>query len=119
MTRKKLRFPMFFKFLVGCLTLAGILIVGSTLFFQSETRLRNRGDWMRKHLRRYHGYQERVGNGMTGTLELLASDARLAAALTPASDAPADPTAPPPPPRPDAAALAEEMHKHLMADFGL
>ena len=30
MTARRLRFPMFFKFLVGCLALAALLIIGGT-----------------------------------------------------------------------------------------
>ena len=83
MSRKTLRFPMFLKFLVGCFTLAALLIVGGTLVVKNETRFRNRGNFMAKQLRRYHGYEERVGRGMTGTLEVLASSRALAAAMSP------------------------------------
>ena len=37
MTARKLRFPMFFKFLVGCLALAALLIVGGTFVVRNET----------------------------------------------------------------------------------
>ena len=80
MTRRW-RFPMFLKFLVGCFTLATLLIVGGTFVVQNETRLRNRGNYLAKHLRRYLGYQERVGRGMTGTLEVLANEEELQTAI--------------------------------------
>jgi methyl-accepting chemotaxis protein len=116
MTRKKLRFPMFLKFLVGCLTLATLLIVGGTYVVKSETTFRNRGNWLAKHLRRYHGYEERVGRAMTGTLEILAADHQLAAAL--AAPPPADAVAPAAT-RPDARALAEEMFARVTSKNGL
>src|SRR5687767_14952875 len=105
MNRKKLRFPMFFKFLIGCLTLAALLIIGGTLVFQKETRLRNRGNYLEKHLRRYHGYEERIGRAMTGTLELLAADTALGAALAPAPTP--TPEGNPPPAGPEVRDVAE------------
>ena len=125
MNRKKLRFPMFFKFLVGCLVLAGLLIAGGTWFVQSETRFRNRGNWLAKHLRRYHGYADRVGKAMTGTLEILTTDQRLVAALSrPEAEAPPaggpDPAAPAAPvAAPDARALGEEMYARVTSNYGL
>ena len=74
MIARKLRFPMFFKFLVGCLALAALLIVGGALVVKNETRLRSRGNYLQKQVRRLDGYVERVGRDMTATLELLASD---------------------------------------------
>jgi methyl-accepting chemotaxis protein len=81
MTSRKLRFPMFFKFLVGCLALAALLIVGGTFVVKNETRLRSRGNYLQKQLRRLDGYTERVGRDMTATLELLASDDELCKAM--------------------------------------
>jgi methyl-accepting chemotaxis protein len=96
MTARKLRFPMFFKFLVGCLTLAALLIVGFTFVVRHETRLRSRGNYLQKQARRLDGYLERVGRDMTATLELLVSDEELRTAMSQAAGAvkPA-PTAPP------------------------
>jgi methyl-accepting chemotaxis protein len=115
MSERKLRFPMFFKFLVGCLTLAALLIVGGTMVVKNETRYRNRGNFMAKQLRRFHGYQERVGQGMTGTLEILATSPVLRSALTPA---PADgvPGAEVPP---DVKTVAESMFERLSSKNGL
>src|SRR5438128_1044583 len=95
MSEKKLRFPMFFKFLIGCLTLAALLIVGGTLVVKNETRLKSRGNYLAKYVRRLDGYVQRIGGGMTGTAELVASDDELRAAL----DALA--AGPPPPPEPE------------------
>ena len=117
MNRKKLRFPMFFKFLIGCLTLAALLIIGGTFVFQKETRLRNRGSYLEKHLRRYHGYEERIGRAMTGTLELLAADSALGAALAPA--APPSPEATPPPAAPELRDVAEGMFERISSKNGL
>ena len=62
MSRGKLRFPMFSKFLIGCLLLAGLLIVGGTYVVKSETQLRARGNYLQKQCAapRLH---ERVGAG--------------------------------------------------------
>ena len=64
-----LRFPMFLKFLLGCLLLAGFLIFGATLLVKSKSTLRSRGNFLAKHLQRSEFYQERSGRTMTGTLE--------------------------------------------------
>jgi len=119
---KGLRIPMFVKFLVGCLLLASFLIVGSTYVFQQETRLRARGNFLQKSVRRLAGYIDRVGRGMTGQVELLASDVELRRALTPpaAAPPPTDPrTETPPPARPDPAARAAQMNEYMMGKNGL
>jgi len=86
MIARKLRFPMFFKFLVGCLALAALLIVGGALVVKNETRLRSRGNYLQKQVRRLDGYVERVGRDMTATLELLASDEELCKAMAQAAE---------------------------------
>ncbi len=77
MTPRKLRIPMFFKFLIGCLTLAALLIIGGTFVVKNETRLKNRGNYLQKQDRRFEGYLERVGRDQTSMLQLLASDSEL------------------------------------------
>jgi methyl-accepting chemotaxis protein len=86
MSSRKLRFPMFFKFLLGCLTLAALLIIGGTVVVKNETRLRSRGNYLQKQERRLEGYIDRVGRDMTGTLELLASDDELRKAMAQAAE---------------------------------
>lgn len=116
MTRKRLRFPMYFKLLVGCLLLAGTLIGGGTWLVQSETRMRSQGNWLAKHMRRFHGYEERVGRAMTATVELLASDAALAAGLAgPGGATPPEGA----PPTADVRATAESLHDRLNTRYGL
>ena len=78
---RRLRFPMFLKFLLACLLLAGLLIFGGTMVVKQKSTFLNRGNFLAKHLHRYEFYQERVGRGMTGTVELLAGDPALRAAL--------------------------------------
>lgn len=90
-SKKQLRFPMFVKFLLACLLLAGLLLFGGALVFKQKSQLANRGNFLAKHLRRYEFYQERVGRGMTGTVELIAVDPALRGALS----APPTPEAPP------------------------
>jgi methyl-accepting chemotaxis protein len=119
---KGLRIPMFVKFLVGCLLLASFLIIGSTYVFEQETRLRSRGNFLAKSVRRLQGYTERVGRGMTGQVELLASDVELRRALTPTgAPPPVDPKAEPPPaaPRLDPGARAAQMNEYMMGKNGL
>ena len=86
MTARKLRVPMFFKFLIGCLTLAALLIVGGSFVVKNETRLRSRGNFLQRQDRRLEGYIERVGRDMTAMLQLLASDDELRKAMTQAAD---------------------------------
>src|SRR5689334_11194415 len=90
--RRRFRVPMFAKFLIGCLSLAAMLIVGGTYVVKKETQLRSRGNYLQKSARRLAGYVERVGQGMTGTLEILAGDPELRDALAPIrEEAPAPP----------------------------
>jgi methyl-accepting chemotaxis protein len=87
---RRLRFPLFFKFLLGCLTLAALLIIGGTYVVRNETRLKSRGNYLAKQARRLDGYTERVGRDMTGTLALLVDDDELRKAMAAAaSSAPA------------------------------
>ncbi len=79
--RPKLRLPMFFKLLVGCLTLAALLIVGGTYVVKHETRLRSRGNYLAKARRRLDGFIQSLGRSMTGTIELLADDGELEAGV--------------------------------------
>ncbi len=126
---KGLRIPMFVKFLVGCLLLAAFLIIGSTYVFEQETRLRSRGNFLAKSVRRLAGYTERVGRGMTGQVELLAADIELQRAFAPdvtttdpKVDPKVDPKAEPKaetPRRPDPATRATQMNEHLMGKNGL
>ncbi len=95
MSRGKLRFPMFLKFLLACLLLAGLLIFGGTMVVKKESQFRNRGNFLVKHLRRYEFYQERVGRSMTGTVELLVGDPSLRATLAGLGDGAAAPPTPP------------------------
>jgi methyl-accepting chemotaxis protein len=118
MTQRKLRFPMFLKFLIGCLTLAGLLIIGGTLVVQKETRQRSRGSFLERAIKRYVAYQERVGQGMTGTLEIVAGEPVLRevviAAAAPAAE---DPAAPPR--AVDPVKVAEDAYKRLSTKNGI
>ncbi len=117
---KTLRIPMFVKFLFGCLTLATLLIVGGTFVVKKQNRSASQGNFLAKHLRRYQGYEERIGRGMTGTLELLAEDARLRRSLSrtvtpPSPPSPADAAGDTPSP----AALSEAMYQKLSSKNGI
>ena len=114
---RSLRIPMFVKFLVGCLTLAALLIGGGTFVFRKETQRPAQGNFLAKHLRRYQGYEERSGRGMTGALEILAEDPRLRAAMAgpqPAAPPADDKTpAPPAPAAPSVTSLGEGLFAKL------
>ena len=81
MSRKGLRIPMFVKFLVGCLALAALLIVGGTLVVKSQTRLKSRGNYLQKQVRRFNGFIETIGSAMTGSLEHIVAESDVRAAL--------------------------------------
>ncbi len=72
---------MFAKFLIACLTLAGLLVFGGALLVRHKSQFQDRGNFLVKQLRRYEFYQERFGRALTGTAELLATDERLRSAL--------------------------------------
>lgn len=110
---KKLRFPMFLKFLLACLVLAGLLIFGGTMVVKQKAQFGNRGNFLAKHLRRYEFYQERVGRGMTAMLELIVAQPPIRAALASAT---APPPAEPPataPPANELAAIAKGVFETL------
>ncbi len=90
---RSIRFPMFVKFLFGCFTLAALLIAGGAFVFKRQARQPSQGNFLAKHLRRYQGYEDRAGRGLTGALEILAEDLRLRAAIEsqPAAIGPAPP----------------------------
>ncbi|HEY0476921.1 MAG TPA: methyl-accepting chemotaxis protein [Kofleriaceae bacterium] len=116
----RLRVPMFFKFLVGCLTLAALLIIGGTFVVRNETRLRSRGNYLQKQDRRLDGYLARVGRDMTATLELLVSDDELRKAMSqPAAGAAAAPAAAPAVAIDAATEHARQMYDALSSRTGL
>ncbi len=110
---RSLRIPMFVKFLVGCLTLAALLIGGGTFVFRKETARPSLGNFLAKHLRRHQGYEERSGRGMTGALEILAEDPRLRGAMAGPSPASGDDKASAGPSAPSAGTLGEGMFARL------
>jgi len=116
--RRKLRFPMFLKFLLACLVLAGLLIFGGTLLVQKESQFRNRGNWLAKHFRRYEYFQDRTGRDMSGTVEVIAGDGALRAAVASAI-APAGPEGPTPGAAPDVAAVAKPIYDRMASHNGL
>ncbi len=79
---RRVRVPMFAKFLIACLALAGLLVFGGAWLVRQKSQFQDRGNFLVKQLRRYEFYQERFGRALTGTAELVATDDRLRAALT-------------------------------------
>lgn len=82
MPRQRLRIPMFFKFFVGCQLLAILLLTGGTYIVHSETRMKSRGNYMRKHFQRYLQYQKGLGRSLTSVTDLLTHDPQLREAMT-------------------------------------
>ncbi|MBA3542568.1 MAG: hypothetical protein H0T79_23335, partial [Deltaproteobacteria bacterium] len=112
--KRRLRFPMFAKFLLACLLLAGLLIYGGTVVVKQESQFRNRGTFLTKQLRRYEFYQERLGRALTGTTEILIGDATLRAALH-ATETPPAAGAPPP----DLTTVAKSLHARVSEKNGI
>ncbi|HEX2689605.1 MAG TPA: HAMP domain-containing methyl-accepting chemotaxis protein [Kofleriaceae bacterium] len=119
MSSRKLRFPMFFKFLLGCLTLAALLIVGGTFVVKNETRLKSRGNYLQKQDRRLEGYTDRVGRDMTGTLQLLVDDDELKKAMTLAAETAPDKAAAAAAASEAATQHAKQMYDALSSKMGL
>lgn len=71
------RFPMFLKFWIGCATLAGLLIAGGVLVVRSETKMKSRGDYLKKHFERYLEYQRGLGKAAASLADVLAKDDRI------------------------------------------
>ena len=107
MSQRSLRFPMFLKFLLACLLLTGLLVFGGTWLVRSKSQFQNRGNFLVKQLKRYQFYQERSGRALTGSVELLASDPLLRAAVATQT---APPTTPPPT---ELATIASSVYERL------
>jgi methyl-accepting chemotaxis protein len=114
MSRKQLRFPMFLKFLLACILLAGLLLFGGALVFKNKSTLANRGNFLAKHLRRYQFFQETVGKNITGVLELVVADPALRNALS--APPPAPPAGTAPTENPDLATIAKGIHDRLSSE---
>jgi len=108
---KTLRIPMFFKFLVGCLTLAGLLITGGVLVVRSETKMKSRGNYLKKHFMRYAQYQAGLGRGVSTVADRLAHSDELRRALAANGDEA--------PPAPSAQAIGQRELKILSGKNGL
>ncbi|MBA3455368.1 MAG: HAMP domain-containing protein [Deltaproteobacteria bacterium] len=102
---------MFLKFLLACLVLAGLLVFGGTWLVRSKSQFQNRGNFLVKQLKRYEFYQERAGRALTGTVELLAADPALRAAV--ASAVTPDAASPP---ASDLASIASSLHERLSSN---
>src|SRR5687767_7379192 len=106
MPQRRLRIPMFLKFLAGCLSLAAILIIGFTLVVRSETKMESRGNYLEKHFKRYLEYQAGLGQAVSSVADLVADHDGMQRALAGTAEPGVDPTA-------AGAALAERQFKAL------
>ncbi len=77
----RLRFPMFLKFLIGCLVLAGVLIYGGASLVKDTAKMKSRGNYLKKHFKRYKSYQEAVGTAISSAVDRIAASDELARAL--------------------------------------
>jgi methyl-accepting chemotaxis protein len=106
------RFPLFLKFLLSSLVLTAVLVFGGAWLVRTKSQFQNRGNFLVKQLKRYEFYQDRVGRAMTGTVELLAADPPLRAALVTDQSGTGD--QPPALPR-----VASALHERLMSKHAL
>jgi len=83
MAKRGWRIGMFWKFLVGCVSLAGLLILGGYLVVRSETKMESRGDYLKKHFDRYLKYQDGLGRAVSSVADREANDSELRRELTP------------------------------------
>src|SRR5262249_1637412 len=81
--RKGFRFPLFWKILVSCLALAGLLIGLSYVYsLYRQSLIEGRGRYLEAYLKRYFNYQEGVGQAVYSVAEILAADATLRASAS-------------------------------------
>jgi methyl-accepting chemotaxis protein len=82
MTSKSLRFPIFWKILIGVLFVAGGLLWGSAWFTQRiSTQTQGRSQALSRHYKRYLAYQEAWGRTIQAALEVVADDEALRGAI--------------------------------------
>ncbi len=82
MSQPRMRVPMFFKFLAGCLLLAFVLIFGGSVVVHSLTQMKSRGNYLNKHFKRYLKYQQGLGRALVSVTDLVASSPALRVAMT-------------------------------------
>lgn len=113
--QRRLRFPMIAKFFVGCFVLAGLLVSAGAYLLHQESKMKSRGDYLKKHFERYLAYQEGVGASVSTVADLLAHDDELRRALSGPVAMPAPPDGQPAvaPEGRDSSAMAESMFKRL------
>lgn len=96
MRPRRFRIPMFAKFLIGCLALAALLIIGGTYVVKNESKQRVTGNYLQQAARRLAGYIDSVGRNVSGIADIYSADPELRRAVA-ASAAPAPAPAPAPP----------------------
>src|SRR5205085_7347118 len=72
--RAGLRVPLFVKFLIGNLTLAALLITGGYLVVRSQARLKDRGNYLDKHFKRFAGYLEGLSRALSSAGKIVADN---------------------------------------------
>src|SRR5690606_8729655 len=81
MSRRRVRIPMFFKFLAGCLLLAILLIIGGSVVVHLQTTMRRDPNYLARHFKRYLEYQQGLGRALSSVTDLLANEPLLREAL--------------------------------------
>jgi len=82
MARRSLRFPIFWKILIGVLLVAGGLLWGSAWFTQRiSSQTTGRSQALSRHYKRYLAYQEAWGRTIQAALEVVADDEALREAI--------------------------------------
>jgi hypothetical protein len=72
--KRALRVPLFVKFLIGNLLLAALLITGGYLVVQGQTRLKSRGNYLDKHLKRFTNYLDGVSRALESAGKIVADN---------------------------------------------
>ncbi|MCC6527462.1 MAG: methyl-accepting chemotaxis protein [Polyangiaceae bacterium] len=79
--RAVLRFPIFFKILLACCALAGMLVVSSYLFTKYQIEQQARGQYMKRGYERYQQFEQAVVESLGSIARMAAQEPRLAEAL--------------------------------------
>jgi methyl-accepting chemotaxis protein len=112
-TERAFRVPLFVKFLIGNLLLAALLITGGYLVVRSQTRMRDRGNYLDKHFKRFMGYVDGQSRALSSTAQILSDSDEIVDPLIKATA----PSATATPPEPDAPETANAAHKMGGAPF--
>ena len=79
---RSVRFPIFFKILLACCALAGMLVLSSYLFTKYQIEQQGRGQYLKRGYERYEQYEQVLNESLASVVRMAARDPRLVDALT-------------------------------------